>query len=139
RAVRRRGVEALPHLRSDVVTALRWVSKRLDFSVADWLYAAAACVTPGPTDAAERVERVWSPEGDAVSGLSVRTLFDLYLAANRDVHGWARGDRVAFTALTVGDMPRVARAHGFEVASVDLDPATTEPAPEALAALLTPH
>ena len=111
-----------------------WVSKRLDFTLGDWLFALRACATSGGV-AAERIERRWSPEGEGVVGLSVRSLFDLYLRAS----GWAPGDRVVFTALTVGDMPAIARAHGLEVASVDIDPDTTEPDPAALAAALTPR
>ena len=83
-----------------------WVSKRLDFSTADWLFALKSCVLPAPADPAGRVERLWSPGGQGMAGLSVRTLFDLYLAA----HGWGPGDRIVFTALTVADMPRIARA-----------------------------
>src|SRR5207253_849748 len=99
------------------------------FSLGDWLYGLSACAAPGgdADDAAWRVERLWAPDGSGVVGLSVRTLFDLWLAAARDVHGWADGDRIVLTALTVGDMPAIARAHGFEVASVDLDPETTAP------------
>ena len=99
-----------------------WASKRLDFSLEDWLFAISACASPTVEGATERVEGLWSPEGHGMVGLSVRSLFDLYLTAN----GWNRGDRIVFTALTVADMPRIARDHGLEVASVDLDPHSTE-------------
>ncbi len=36
-----------------------------------------------------------------MAGLSVRSLFDLWLRAQR----WQPGDRIVFTALTVSDMP----------------------------------
>ena len=112
-----------------------WVSKRLDFSFEDWLFAVWACSSPTVEGATERVEGLWSPEGQGMVGLSVRSLFDLYLTANR----WEPGDRVVFTALTVTDMPRIARYHGLEVASVDLDPHSTEPGLDALAAVMTPR
>lgn len=112
-----------------------WVSKRLDFSLDDWLFAMWACFSPTREGATERVEGLWSPDGQGMVGLSVRSLFDLYLTANR----WASGDRVVFTALTVADMPRIAREHGLEVASVDLDPHSTEPDLEALTAAMTPR
>jgi len=116
-----------------------WPSKRLDLSIREWLFAAAACAVPGPAEAAERVERRWSPGCEAVVGLSVRTLFDLWLKAQRSLHAWSAGDRIVFTALTIADMPAIARAHGFEVASVDIGPETTEPDLGSLAALLTPR
>ena len=109
-----------------------WVSKRLDFSLGDWLFALWACSSPTVERATERVEGLW---GQGMVGLSVRSLFDLYLKANR----WAPGDRIVFTALTVGDMPRIAREHNLEVASVDLDPHSTEPDIDALAAVMTPR
>ena len=112
-----------------------WASKRLDFSFDDWLFAIWACASPTGEGATERVEALWSPEGQGMVGLSVRSLFDLYLTANR----WAPGDRILFTALTVADMPRIARDHGLEVASVDLDPLSTEPDLDALAAAMTPR
>ena len=112
-----------------------WASKRLDFSFDDWLFAIWACASPTGEGATERVEALWSPEGQGMVGLSVRSLFDLYLTANR----WAPGDRILFTALTVADMPRIAREHGLEVASVDLDPLSTEPDLDALAAAMTPR
>ena len=112
-----------------------WASKRLDFSLDDWLFALWACSSPTVEGATERVEGLWSPEGQSMVGLSVRSLFDLYLAANR----WEPGDRIVFTALTVADMPRIAREHGLEVASVDLDPHSTEPDLDALAAVMTPR
>ena len=80
-----------------------WASKRLDFSFDDWLFALWACSSPTVEGATERVEGLWSPEGQSMVGLSVRSLFDLYLAANR----WEPGDRIVFTALTVADMPEV--------------------------------
>jgi dTDP-4-amino-4,6-dideoxygalactose transaminase len=58
-----------------------------------------------------------------VVGLSVRSLFDVWLAAQ----GWSPGDRIVFTAFTVADMPFIARRHGLEVVAVDIDPLTCEP------------
>ena len=112
-----------------------WVSKRLDLSFSDWLFAVGACLVPGGPDAASEVERVWSPQGAGMVGLSVRSLFDLYLEAA----GWEAGDRIVFTAITVGDMPRIAREHGLEVVSVDLDPNDASPDVDALRASITPR
>lgn len=70
-----------------------------------------------------------------MAGLSVRSLFDLYLTAAQ----WDPGDRIIFTAVTIADMPRIAREHGLEVVSADLDPRTTAPDLDALRALITPR
>jgi dTDP-4-amino-4,6-dideoxygalactose transaminase len=70
-----------------------------------------------------------------MAGLSVRSLFDLYLQAA----DWKAGDRVIFTAFTVGDMPRIAREHGLEVVSVDIDPRDASPDVDVLRALMTPR
>lgn len=113
-----------------------WPAKRLDFAPEDWMAALGACLAPGSSaQAAATLERFWAPAGDGIAGLSVRSLFDAYLAAQ----GWGSGDRIVFTAITVGDMPRIARDRGLEVASVDLHRATTEPDPAALAAALAPN
>ena len=54
-----------------------WASKRLDYSAADWLFAVTACGLPGLSGHAESLEARWAPSGDGMSGLSVRSLFDL--------------------------------------------------------------
>jgi dTDP-4-amino-4,6-dideoxygalactose transaminase len=112
-----------------------WVSKRLDLSPSDWLFAVGACLAPGVPDVTSTVEARWSPQGRGMVGLSVRSLFDLFLGAAR----WDPGDRIVFTAVTVGDMPRIARHHGLEVVSVDIDPGDASPDVDALRAAVTPR
>jgi perosamine synthetase len=99
-----------------------WANKRLDASSGDWWFGVRSCVRAGP-DAAAALEARWDPAGAGVMGLSVRSLFDLWLTAQ----GWEPGDRIVFTAFTVADMPLIARRHGLEVAAVDIDPLTCEP------------
>jgi dTDP-4-amino-4,6-dideoxygalactose transaminase len=109
-----------------------WPNKRMDASLADWLYGLRTALTPSGTDPSQRVELLWEPAGTGVVGLSVRSLFDLWLSANH----WEPGDRIIFSAFTVNDMPRIAREHGLQVAAVDIDPMTGEPNLSELKALL---
>ena len=98
-----------------------WPCKRLDFSWADWFFAMSQCLRPPRgQDIAARVERLWSAEGDAIACLTARSAFDLFLRAKR----WGPGDEIIFTALTVPDMPRIAREHGLRVVPLDIDPLT---------------
>jgi perosamine synthetase len=109
-----------------------WVNKRIDASSGDLWFGLRACLLPGRNDPTRRVEALWEPSGVGVVGLSVRSLFDLWLSAQ----DWEAGDRIVFTALTIADMPRIARSHGLEVAAVDIDPLTGEPNLEMLRDLL---
>lgn len=116
----------------------RHACKRFDFSWRDWAGAVCACVAPPPwNEARERLEWRFSATGDALACLSARAGFDLFLRA---VGGrWAPGDEIVFTALTIPDMPALARRHGFRPVPVDVDPLTAEWDPQALARLLTPR
>ncbi len=69
------------------------------------------------------LEERWDPGGAGVVGLSVRSLFDLWIRAQR----WRQGDRIVFSAFTVADMPAIARANGLHVVSLDIDPLSGEP------------
>lgn len=109
-----------------------WANKRLDMSGSAWLQAVLACGRRAPTDGAASLEQSWDPGGAGVVGLSVRSLFDLWIRAQR----WQPGDRIVFSALTVADMPAIARANGLCVVSLDIDPVSGEPSADALAHLL---
>ena len=109
-----------------------WANKRLDISGKVWLRAVSACARTSPVGGASSLEQRWDPDGAGVAGLSVRSLFDLWLRAQR----WQRGDRIVFTAFTVSDMPYIARANGFHVVALDIDPATGEPDADALRDLI---
>ena len=98
-----------------------WPCKRPDLAWSDWRFALRRCLAPPHwSQAAEAVERAWGSERGVLACLSVRSAFDLYLAARR----WAPGDEIVFSALTVPDMPALARAHGLRVVPVDVDPGT---------------
>jgi dTDP-4-amino-4,6-dideoxygalactose transaminase len=100
-----------------------WANKRMDGSFGDWWFAVRSCLAAHENDSIDHVEAWCDPDEEVVAGLSVRSLFDLWLTAK----GWLPGDRIVFSAFTVADMPYIARAHGLEVAAVDIDPRTGEP------------
>ena len=95
-----------------------WPCKRLDLAWSDWRFALRRCLAPPDwRQAAEAVERAWGSERGVLACLNVRSAFDLYLGARR----WAPGDEIVFSALTVPDMPAIARRHGLRVVPVDVD------------------
>ena len=106
-----------------------WPCKRPDFAWADWLYAISRCLRPRRRDTvAAEVEDLWCPEGNAIACLTVRSAFDLFLRVKK----WKAGDEIIFTALTVPDMPQIARQHGLRVVPLDIDPLTAAWEPGAL-------
>ena len=98
-----------------------WPCKEIDLAWADWFFAVGACLSPPPIqDVSARVERLWSTRADSLACLTVRSAFDLYLRAQR----WEAGSEIVFSALTVPDMPHLARQHGLRPVPLDIDPAT---------------
>lgn len=101
--------------------AATWPCKDIDLAWPDWAFAVGACLSPSPIrQASGQVERLWSSESEAVACLTVRSAFDLYLRAQR----WEAGSEIVFSALTVPDMPRIARHHGLRPVPLDVDPVT---------------
>lgn len=101
-----------------------WISKRLDLSWADFAAGLAGCLMPNRRERwAEAVERLWSANDDAIACLSVRSGFDLWLAAAQ----FPPGSEIVFSALTIADMPRIVRHHGLVPVPIDIDPETTNP------------
>jgi len=109
-----------------------WANKRLDASFADWWAGLRATLVPTRPGVVEAVERRWGPDGSLMVGLSVRSLFDLWLSAQ----GWGTGDRIVCSAYTVADMAAIARAHGLEVVALDIDPLSGVADPDRLRDLL---
>ena len=98
-----------------------WPCKGIDLGWSDWAFALRDCLSPPRVqEVSTRVERLWSSESDSLACLTVRTAFDLYLRAQH----WEAGSEIVFSALTVPDMPRIARHHGLRPVPLDLDPAT---------------
>ena len=101
--------------------AAMWPCKEIDLAWPDWVFAVGAGLSPPPIqDVSARVERLWSTREDSLACLSVRSAFDLYLRAQR----WEAGSEIVFSALTVPDMPRIARHHGLRPVPFDIDPET---------------
>jgi dTDP-4-amino-4,6-dideoxygalactose transaminase len=109
---------------------------RLDLSSADFAHGALACVLPASREDLEGAIRgAFTPPQDAFVCLSVRSGFDLLLGAL----ALSPGDEVLFSAVTIPDLPRIARVHGLVPVPVDVDPDTLEPDPRALQRCLSPR
>lgn len=95
-----------------------WPRKRLDLGWGDLGSAAAHCALPGSRRAlAETLESHWSPAGDALVCLSVRSAFDLLLSALQ----LPPGSEVLISAVTINDMARIIEEHDLVPVPVDLD------------------
>jgi perosamine synthetase len=113
-----------------------WSRKRLDLGWGDLLAAAARTIVSRDCDSlAAEIEGQWSPVGDAVACLSVRSAFDLLLAGL----ALPRGSEVLVSAVTISGMLRIIEAHGLVAVPVDLDELTMSPRADALARGLTPR
>jgi len=98
-----------------------WLRKRLDIRWSDFGGALRDCVTSGDrTRLAADLQNFWSPQGDALACLSVRSGFDLWLASL----GLPPGSEVLVSAITIRDMVRIIEAHGLVPVPVDIDPDT---------------
>ncbi len=113
-----------------------WARGRFDVGWSDLAFGALHCAWPGDRDRAQhRVERLWSPDGDALACDSVRSGFDLLLRG-LDLPA---GSEVLFSALNVKGMIRVAERRGLLPIPVDLDLDRLAPRPDALARAISPR
>lgn len=113
-----------------------WARIRLHIDWTDLLYGSAACLRRGdPQRLQDRLESLWSPEGDALAAFSVRSGFDLLLRA-LDL---PPKSEIMFSALNIKGMIKIARGHGLVPVPVDLDLERMGPKPEALEQALTPE
>ena len=113
-----------------------WPCKRFDFTWADWRFALKACLSPPRRKSvAARIESLWPADHDTIACLTVRSAFDLYLRAKQ----WDSGDEIIFSALTIPDMPDIARLHGLQPVPLDIDPLTTAWDERALEQLIGPR
>ena len=113
-----------------------WPCKRFDFTWGDWRFALKACLSPPRRDGVTgRIENLWSADRNTIACLTVRSAFDLFLRAKK----WDPGDEIIFSALTVPDMPHIARQHGLRPVPLDIDPLTTAWDARALQQLIGPR
>jgi dTDP-4-amino-4,6-dideoxygalactose transaminase len=109
---------------------------RLDIGWSDLLAGAVLCFSPGGRDAAQRrVEERWSPDGDALACLSIRSGLDLLLTAL----GYPKGSEILVSAITIRDMVRVVEHHGLVAVPVDLDMTTLAVRTDSLQRALSPR
>src|SRR5689334_2350855 len=87
-----------------------WVAKQLDMP---WPLLGLGLRQTFRSDdrasAQSRAECAWSPHGDGLAALSVRSGFDLALTAAR----FPPGSEVLMSAVTLDDMRRIVEAHGL--------------------------
>ena len=106
-----------------------WVRKRIDIGWGGIGYGLLRCLFPG--NAADHERRIASqlprPE-EAVTCFSVRSGFDLLLTAL----DFPKGSEILLSAMTLGHMADIVRAHGLVPVPVDLDPETMAPDMDAL-------
>jgi perosamine synthetase len=107
---------------------------KIDIAWSDLAFAARRSFRGCDRDAAQRaVEARWSPNGDTLATLSVRSAFDLWLRAR----AFPPGSEVLVSAVTIRDMTRILEEHGLVPVPVELDVGTLAVTREALEARLT--
>lgn len=112
-----------------------WSRKRIDIGWFDLAAGALACLYARRERGQSRLEHAWSPRGDSMACLSVRSGLDLLLEALK----LAPGSEVLVSAVTIPDMPRILEAHGLVPVPVDLQAETMAPSAEQLRAAITPQ
>lgn len=113
-----------------------WVRLQLDFSWLDFLVGMAHLCRPHDrTAVAQSIERRFSPSGDAVAVLSVRSGLDLLLGTL----GWPAGSEIVYSSLNIPDMTMVARQHGIIPVPADLDVERLAPNLNLLENAITPR
>lgn len=101
-----------------------WVRKRLDIGFWDFAVGIVHSILPASRAALQRrLEADWSPSGDCLACISVRTGLDLLLAAIQ----LPPRSEVLMSAMTIPDMARIVERHGLVPVPVDLDLDTLGP------------
>jgi perosamine synthetase len=109
---------------------------RFDIGWSDIFYGMASCLTPRNRQALEQqVATRWSSRGDAMACLSVRSGFDLLLAALN----LPRDSEILVSALTIKDMVRIIEEHHLVAVPLDVDVKRLMPTPESIRAAITPR
>ncbi len=112
-----------------------WVRKKIEIAPNEIAWAMARCPLPGDEDRlAERIENLWAP-GQTLVCLSIRSGFDLLLSTV----DWPADSEIIMSGLTIRDMPRIIRQHGFIPVGVDIDPLSLAPSVEQIENSITPQ
>lgn len=74
-------------------------------------------------DTSRRIEQLWDTERPIVVCRSVRSGLDMVLSCCH----WPSGSEVLMSAVTIPDMPRIVREHGYVPVPVDVDPRSLAP------------
>jgi perosamine synthetase len=109
--------------------------KRFDIGWIDLLRGMALCLWPQRRGTAQqRAEAIWGEEGKTLACLSVRSGFDALLGTL----DFPAGSEIAMSAVTIGDMARIAEEHGLVPVPVDVDLQHLAVDPELLVHAITP-
>ena len=111
-----------------------WVRKKIEIRPNEIAWAMVRCPLPGDEDLlVDRIESLWTP-GQTFVCLSIRSGFDLLLSTV----DWPTDSEMIMSGLTIQDMPRIVREHGFVPVGVDIDPLTLAPSVEQIENSITP-
>ena len=95
-----------------------WARKRLDVGWSDLAFGIARSIVPPNRQAAAReVEGAFGPSAETLACLSVRSGFDLLLAALE----FTPRSEVLLSAMNIGDMPKIIEGQGLIPIPVNLD------------------
>ncbi|GIS60275.1 MAG: hypothetical protein CM1200mP2_25000 [Planctomycetaceae bacterium] len=101
-----------------------WPRKRLDIGWLDMASLRAAFVFRwNRRRATANVLDAWPADGQTLPTMSVRSGLHLILGQL----DWPRGSEILMSAMTIPDMARIVRHHGFVPVPVDLDLNTAAP------------
>lgn len=113
-----------------------WVRLQLDIGWWDLAYGLTRLIQPhDPAAIAHTIEQRWSPDGNALTVLSVRSGLDLLLGAMQ----WPVDSEIVYSALNIPDMSMVARQHGLVPVPADLRIDHLAPDLDALERAITPR
>ena len=113
-----------------------WARTQLKIGWGDLAFGAAKSLRPVDREELQRrIEADWSPAGNALACLSVRSGFDLLLQAMK----LEPGSEIIFSALNIKGMVKIVNRLGFVPVPVDVDFETMGPRLDALERAITPR
>src|SRR5262245_32211799 len=113
-----------------------WPRKQLDIGWSDLAFGLSQILAPqDPPDTNAVVGADWIPSDQAIITLSVRSGWDLFLKA----HGFAPGDEIIVSAVTIPDMVRIIEHHNLVPVPVAVDAYRLEPSIDEIERAITPR